>query len=265
MTNLHTDNQSSEFENLPAIESDPQLWLGMLVDNELNRDQRRQMMDYLEAHPTLWKSCALQFLDEQILASELASISSSAAAQPAVEPASMEATRPGFWLQPSRSLTRLVVVVLLGICIGQWWTMANQSAGTNHVWQLSNEELDRELTEITDKYREVYEVSANHQETQSRREIEAELNLIQSLLIHNRFLVEVENTDQRSVYLTDDRLPKFLLEALVLAGHQVQVKRKDIEVKRANGEPFNYPIHSLEITKYALLSSLNSERKNHVD
>ena len=42
-------------------------------------------------------------------------------------------------------------------------------------------------------------------------------------------------------------------------------KRKEINVNREIGEPFGYPIHSLEIDKYALLSSFKTEKNNHVD
>ena len=58
-------------ELLPSIESDPELWLSVLADNELSGSQRRQLIAWLDSNPDRWRDCAISLLDQQCLGAAL--------------------------------------------------------------------------------------------------------------------------------------------------------------------------------------------------
>ncbi|MEM7316145.1 MAG: hypothetical protein AAF497_23670 [Planctomycetota bacterium] len=60
-------------EHFDAAQPVDSLMIMRLVDDELSAEERRQVLTALEAQPGGWRSCALAFLEDQVLKRELAS------------------------------------------------------------------------------------------------------------------------------------------------------------------------------------------------
>ena len=78
-------------------------------------------------------------------------------------------------------------------------------------------------------------------------------------LAANSTMIEVANDDQRAVYYTEKAIPRFLMEALVFAGHDMEVGIEMTEVMLDDGTRAEIPFHVLEIKKSALLASVFRE------
>ena len=72
-------------------------------------------------------------------------------------------------------------------------------------------------------------------------------------------LYQVEDNPTESVFYTDYSVPQFLLDALVLSGHDVQLDQEFLGYTESMNDPRAVPVNVLRIKKYGqLLAALDS-------
>ena len=61
-----------EDDFLPELDSENvDWWIQLLVDDELSFQQRQELFEYMDKHPSEWRHCAVAFVDARFLTSEI--------------------------------------------------------------------------------------------------------------------------------------------------------------------------------------------------
>ena len=235
---------------LPKIEEQFELWLQLMVDNELDAGSRREFLQFVEARPEQWRSVALKFIETQFMGSVLS----------AAIPASSDCQQ-GWVSQPeAKAVKPKLESETTGAKRTRWLLRAGQVAGLATAacllvlfgWRLHDRLVAGELIE-------------QHQESLAR--LSRQVDLIQeadlpsgqdgsvreaSYLESSPLMIEVANTPRRLAYYTERPLPKFFLEALIFAGHDVVIKQETTDVQLEDGTFEQFPVFYFEVQKDAL-------------
>ncbi len=254
----------------PLDDDDLELWLNLLVDDELSPEQRRELIQYLNRHPEYWRICARTFLDQQTLQNTIVQPvgESNSGITRKVVPGSktekMEVAgqvvvglsrvelRSRQNVSRSRRMTRWLAmagcIALTGCCgflAGAW-------GGIDWGRQESKRELDQAAIQIA-------QLERNLDKEQRFGAMLASLGTSPQCELVNRFqgqpmLIELENTPSHALYLTNREVPRSLLDCFASAGFGVEIKL--YEPKFMN--PFKSPVVALEVTKRSAFNLLAS-------
>lgn len=193
------------------------LWLNMLIDGELSVSQRQAYM----AHVSIandWQKVATAFLDEQVLGTHLAASDDTMANVPVAE--AVERPSAGRWMQ----YLAMAACLVCGLLLGPW---------------LKDDQLPVEVVEVS-----------TPTESQDHEVIHVTEETFQPSLPG---LFQVSNTIDEAVYYADFSLPQFMLDALVLAGHQVTLDQEFLGYTETSDNPAAVPINVIRIQKYGRL------------
>ena len=253
---------------LPELSKHPDLWIDLLIDNELDQVQRKKLFAHCDQNPELFRKCVVRFMDHQTLESGLTAPGKLDSATP---PAQKQHPKPRPHdsqnlfgkLGNLRIIGALAAAILIFALGGLAHWIGNRSH-TEYVIQQAADDYEEQMTLIVDRYKEVYEIEAETKRQFEERKFKRDLTAIQLGAYRNNFLLEIENNSDRAVYYSAQRIPDFLLEALVISGHKVKIDRKTIDIKNPKRETISYPIHVVEINKNQLLRTMITERNSDV-
>jgi hypothetical protein len=238
-------------------------WLAALSDGELNPTQRQNLLRYLEAHPQHWRTCALALWDGQLLSSNVgrsvAAVRNNEVVQMAIaEPMSLgqssaptifrdelgrsetnqaptSASERRRWTGAWLTLTVTAALLLVSAWSG-WWFGATQANGKVDV-------LEADL-QLTRHYADVVTGTLLAEQSTFRS--------LAGVFPDRPCLIEIENTNDRVVYLADGPVPEDLLRGLVQLG-QVRVEPYRPEIETPLWNSLRRPVVAIEVEKFSSL------------
>ena len=203
----------------------------LLVDNELNEVERRQLFELLEGTKDGWKKCAVAFCNEQFLKQEFACLDSDPGSQTAHKPVLLRNRGHSANRVTPYSLLAMVAFLMIGLGIGKFLQFQSPS--------------------VTDESVAIAEQASVRSMVQEARELVQAAPSPGTLPVDLPVtrLFELENTEARVVYLSPDPLPEFILQSIVFAGHDVEVARENIDTPITRDRSIPLPIYELRVTK----------------
>jgi len=298
---MNSKNDLSDFE--------ADLWLDLLVEDQLTAGQRKQVFQFCEQSPRYWKKMAVAFCDQQALRSALvnripASDGPSCLKQTdqwkGSEPVNGSGQVEGEKdvlvqhfertdcpvsettldpktdqsrdrkrsykeksqvFQRNRSLWISLAASFLFFCVG--WASGgwySQPASGTNVTKVDSESpfMTSVSYRLNDPVLDALERNNLVFENQVARQ---ELDRIQKYLKENPALFQVKNSETMAIYHSEHRLPDFLIQALVFAGHRIHISQAFVDVLLPDGTTIGHPVHSYKIEKFALTKEVNLLRK----
>ncbi len=241
---------------LPPIETDPTFWVDLAIDRELNLEQRNQLFQFLDTNPELNREFTRRFLLEQSIAESV---------QDAFRPSSLPVQKPHLDLEKkepqNKSLWSVFIAAsLIGLLLG-WVAHGLNAPDVRDSRAEIEQQITPMLNDISQSYEEVYELMYQQRVAELEDINKQTIENVQKTLARNPTLIEVENSKDRAVYYTKHRIPNFLLDAIVLAGHRTTIKQQTLKIESGN-DLIEYPIHSLEIEKNALVATAQTAKEN---
>ena len=200
------------------------LWIDLLVDNELTAQQRRRLIEHLEGRPQLWRSCALAFIDNQVLRSELKS-----SVEPEQEQTILPSRRSGMLGPRLMWVAALAASLVVAFATGRMTAFTPEDVDTS-VRVVANESSP-------DMF---HDPKAANRAT------------FVSLPSSDPALIEIKDDEREAVYYLQQPLPPFLLDTIVMAGHGVRAEQVMVEIEVENGVTDVVPINTLIIDKFTL-------------
>ena len=210
---------------------DDGIWLDMLVDGELDQQQRSAFVAHVRANND-WQRVATAFLDGQVLSQTVS-----------FEPVLREMAAVPIRSEPSRKwLTLLAMAACLvgGLVVGRLIVPSGVVNGIADGSASAPQSLENET----------------RSEPSVAKTGGAELSL--------PGLFQVKDTPLEAVYYADFSMPQFLLDALVLAGHKVSFDQEFLGYTESPDSPAAVPINVVRIEKYGqLLASAEVANPNN--
>ncbi len=216
-------------------------WLECLVDDELDSQQLQGLCQYFDRTPDAWKRCATALLDDRTMRMGVIQAFATDDFRKAVAPVKAQVKTKGI-VPKSTSPLRSWMPMVLCACFAMIMGAIGQ-----RMLMLPQTEQPRDV------------VSAFDPPMTDRSELDSlPSRSLTQVSFQNAFkpntLVEIENSPTRAVYYIDHQVPKFLLEAMVIAGHQLSIGQEMVLIDGPNGEALEVPINRLEIEKYCTAS-----------
>lgn len=203
------------------------IWMNMLVDGELTTQQRSRFINHIR-ETNDWQRVATVFLDEHVLATN---VPFERADSPVL--AEVPTTRGS---KRTWALAAMAMSLLLGGLIGYG---ARQP----------------EIVEVVRSDNATTEKTPNEPTSQKKTGLIARASL--------PALFQAKDTPQEAVYYADFVVPQFLLDALFVAGHKVELEQEFIGYTESIDSPAAVPINVLRVTKYGdLLASVAPSTPN---
>ncbi|MFK7820520.1 MAG: hypothetical protein AB8G99_17500 [Planctomycetaceae bacterium] len=204
---------------------DDDAWIEMLVDGELNTSQRTAFIKHIKQTDN-WQRVATAFLDDQVLQGSVGFDEPAATV-----PKTSKIVRPKSFRTP---VFLLVASLLLGGLVGFFARQPETVTITNVI---SPESIDGPEDEVSGA-------------TSDR-------NRAPSLPT----LMQASNTPSEAVYYSDFSVPQFLLDALMIAGHEVELAQDFISQPNASDPAGLVPVNVIRVRKYQnLLASASLPR-----
>jgi membrane protein implicated in regulation of membrane protease activity len=234
-------------DQFPPLDSDPELWLSALADDELDPAQRGELVLWVEQHPAWWRNCAIALLDQQVMRRGVQTSALADAAyragpggaaglgtgKPMIVAASpVSEARFLPWLTSSLAVTLLAVVAAASAI---WWQASERRAKLSSELNRSREICQQLATELG-----------------RRTAVNRALSLAQ-LYPDHRVLVEIDDSPSRTVYLTDQPVSDLLLESFVAAGHDVEVQPYEPRYQTQSMRQLRNPVLAVEVRKSGLI------------
>lgn len=254
-------------------DSEIEVQIAMVVDNELTTSERAELIAALDLAPQLWRACAIAFMDEQFLKKSFAADHSSASSSAAIAHASdsqgsptrnaLQESEPK--LTPAKQTLALrhskapspigwiTLALLLGLGIGLLGNaatdmgnrIANQMGWHKEVAPKSESSSEDELllasvASFTNLANEAEALVANF-------ELPTEPTSMNSTKSVRLF--EIQNDERRAVYYSSDAIPEFILESMVMAGHEVEVTNEKLRTPVGGDQIVNLPVFAMRINK----------------
>ena len=257
---------------LPELNHDSALlWIDVIADNELSRQQRLQLLAFLEHADdvSLWRAMAVAMLDQNSLTTELRAPTAEWVAAgtsprmpakrngfPALaetpgevspsksvaRPAAVEVNPGGRRFYPSLFLATTVAMLLVGFAIGNVW---NRGLGDQTIADLRQQQ-SIQTTQVQ------WLAAQLQNERQAAR-------TLSSIFPDQSALIEIENSPTHALYLTDRDIPESMVECFVEAGHEVEVRPYEPEFKTELMQSLDKPVLQIEVTKRIPLLALQGE------
>ncbi len=225
---------------LPEIESDLELWLSVLADNELDSGQRSQLGQYLELHPENWRACAIALMDQQLIESQLVH---SSAPEPTLQiesnwlernvQKSSAFRRPLNW---RRVLVGAVAVVAsIGLLLFGAWKVRTGFELERQAWTLTLDAKDQLIARLSQRLADEIFFGPSHS--------------LAGLYPDKPMLIEIENTTDRTLYLTDRPVSDAMLESFAAAGQIVDVNPYQPRLMTSRMRSLSNPVLAVEVYK----------------
>ena len=226
---------------LPEIESDLELWLSVLADNELDSGQRSRLVQHLESRPENWRACAIVLMDQQLIGSQLFHCG-------APEQSShIEPSWRDFNALTSRVIRRQVnwrrvlvgavaVVASIGLLLFGAWKVRTGFEQERQAWTLTGEAKDQQIARLSQRLT----VESLFGPSQS----------LAGLYPDKPMLIEIENTSDRTLYLTDRPVSDAMLESFAAAGQIVDVNPYQPRLMTSRMRSLTNPILAVEVYKF---------------
>lgn len=196
-------------------------WVNMLIDNELSAAQRERFVRHVQSSND-WQRIAIGFMDEQVMASAV----SVGITEPPTPAAEQKHPRRAPWF----TLATLTMGLLLGATIGYLARSQSGSSGATDSMET--------IAGTQDKSKVSAEAPA-----------ETSTGLSGSPETLPRLFL-VSNTPQEAVYYADHSIPRFMLDALVIAGHRISFDQEFLGYTESLDDPRAVPINVIRIQKY---------------
>ena len=218
-------------------------WIECLVDDELNATQLPRMYQYLDENSEAWKRCAIAMLDERALRKGVLH---------AFAPEGVEFVTP--YAKPQVPTKRLDFDGKLS-SKRNWLSLVLVAGGAMLVGALGYRLTTLSQTEQAESLVASIEFPVSDRDSFTPLDQESGRTQVSfQEAFRPNTLVEVENSPTRAVYYLDHQVPKFLLEAMVIAGHQLSIGQEMISIDGPDGQALEVPINKLEIEKYTATS-----------
>jgi len=258
--------------NMPPVAQDFDFWIELLVDGELSEEQQRELFSFMDEREGFWKSCAIAFVKEKRLSLAFEQLNGEDATSSQAELSSDYTLDGNHSLPASKTETQLRKTnqeLSRGIG-GHWVRIAGTVIAASLLivtgWFAGRTGLvngPNSLTEEGQPSPALYPVSVDagavYQLLDRKRQLEMEseranMQIERSRLANNPYLIEVENTPEKALYYSKHRLPDFLLDALVVAGHKVTIKKETVFASSEDLAGVQLPFHAFEIKKFGLIN-----------
>lgn len=220
---------------LQDVAFDDPIWLDLLVDDELTAAQRTELIRYVAEH-NLWQAVATTFLDAQVLASTVPSVPPAASAT--AQTAAAQSSKFNW-----RLLCAMVACLVAGLLLGH----LIPGQGTSPVGTTESAGL-------------LAAGSEGPEEPQSPAESTEDPVVARRLALPALF--QARDTLDEAVFYADYSVPQFLLDALIIAGHDVSLEHDFIGFTQSADDPAAVPVNVIRVRKYGhvLASSDNLRR-----
>lgn len=263
--------------NEPTIQEDNVLsYIDLLVDNELDSAERQKLFEFCNSNEQYWKSCAIAFIDNQMLQSSVMSewIAAPAGSEQTIathsnlppKKASLDGNQKGQAIQVRSngrgsklaSLGFLAAGILFflfgGILFAQGLVPKTENNGFASGKQGKQSEV--ESVNITDETppvlsNAVYRIDDIKNVVQSVKTAYQAKRNFDSL---PKF-IEVKNNEKEAVYYVDQCSAEFMIESMILAGHGVTVETEFIQVDLPGGNFESMPLIAIRIEKFKRLGA----------
>lgn len=214
---MNTQTDHSWLDDTPFTDD---IWVEMLVDGELNSSQRTAFIEHIrEAND--WQRVATAFLDEQVLTESVPFEDHVEPTQPTTKPVSKR--KPWSVLAIAASL---LVGCVLGFMVRQPETVTivrTEPAVPAEQPQLPDVD-PQPMTLAQASYKPALPA-----------------------------MFQVSDTPSEAVYYTDFSVPQFILDALITAGHKVEIDQQLLGDPNAADASEIVPVNVLKIRKYERL------------
>ncbi len=225
---------------LPEIESDLELWLSVLADNELDSGQRSRLVQHLELHPENWRACAIALMDQQLIGSQLVH---SSAPEPTlqIEPNWLERNAEksrAFHRQLNRQrvlVGAVAVVASIGLLLFGAWIVRTGVEQERQAWTLTLEAKDQLIARLSQRIADEDFLGPSHS--------------LAGLYPDKPMLIEIENTTDRTLYLTDRPVSDAMLESFAAAGQIVDVNPYQPRLMTSRMRSLSNPVLAVEVYK----------------
>ena len=243
------------------VSDNESLWIELLVDNELTNEQTNSLMGYLDENPDGWKRCCTALLDDRLLrngiladfqdqhgaslAGQTLPITGKPDAKIEVAPSHRAATLPWWSIAMVACLATLLGAIGHRMMQRPALEAQQLSAQNESAPSISETDLEKIRNLIRENNAELLGGKTDFAPTQFRQ-----TPVSFELAYRPNTLVEIENTPTKAVYQIDHEVPGFLLDAIVRAGHQVDIRQDYVSVKNSDGKLIRIPVNTLEIVKF---------------
>jgi|GEM_PF-4809939 len=221
---------------LPEPERDPDLWISVLADDELTLDQRQQFVGFADSNPDVWRECAIALMDAQFLSRPQTMTLSTAERQPVERLLSEPSydSRP-----PSGAVFRWASIAasLVAVFLAGWWISGQRAA---RQFETSLAELATQSTAAITTLAGMVESGFNPP---------ARPMSLTDVFDNRPMLVELQDTPEYTLYVTDRAIPQSLLDAMIDAGHDVKLKPYRPRLVPAAMLPAENSLIAIEISK----------------
>lgn len=239
----------------------------MLVDNELTAAERTELIAALDKSPKLWRRCAIAFMDEQFLtrtfspevnsdresSDEVNETNDQTSIKTKISPANTTNRSPA-----SSSIGWITLGLLVGLGIGVIGNALTDKDSTgignrlaSYVgWNApmeSESESDSEqellfasVVSLTNLANEAEALAANY-DLPPQRKRNASTKSVR--------LYEIQNDESKAVYYSPDAIPKFILESMVMAGHEVELTNEKLRTPIGGNQFVELPVFAMRIEK----------------
>lgn len=229
-------------DRIPSLCDDPDLWIGLLADNELTPDQRRLLVQHLDNHPDQWRQCAIAMMDQQFLTGN-AGISAFETKTVRLEKLDdRESMRP-FSRKAFPQLIAAIAAAVLVFCAG--FAIDNQISKRHYEKQLAQAELNSRAT--IDMLSDLYCSTIGQSSTPTQ---------LQDIFSNRPTLIELESNEFESIWLTDRQVPDSFLEMLVGSGKSVEIKPYKPRLMTSAMRTFQRPLIAVEVKNTSSINLL---------
>ena len=216
---------------LADLNSNFGLWLEVLIDDELSPAQRIELIDYLDASPHQWRACAVALMDQQTFSAEFRKFNSASTVNVEAKKTNVSPfqTSKTSWIV---GLAASIFALVAGYAIGQ---------------RVENNKQLAVMTELQSIQSNVNQLSGF---LISQQQVATRSKSLESIYPDHPMLIEIEDSNEKAIFLTDRKLSESMLEAFISAGHEVDVSPYQPRLMTRQMRSLENPVIAVEVTKY---------------
>lgn len=223
-----------------------------LVDDELNEDERRELLGRLDNESDGWRRCALAFLEAQCWKKVLGQIPSEPKEKEIDKPTTTKHPRQSPWTGRLTVLTAMAASFLVALLLGTltrdiWVGHSNNLGPTGSVASNTNntQSTPRPIRPEAELARATPKTSAAsnpwHTVTVSTQSDGKPRPLI------NVPAVERDNVDEQWLRSMPAAVPDNVVQALNRTGHQIETRREMVPVPLKDGRRLVVPVDQVDV------------------
>ena len=220
--------------------------IDLLVENELSPDDRRRLFSRLDAVENGWRQCAVAFINGQTLHGDLRDLRDrnlkSVGTTTVIKKFETPRRRQLSW---PMAIAASILLVTVGAALSALWNRMVDTPRVPATEQLADVEIPIE--------RELELIAGFNRLARGSSPVPV-LAAYQAPDLSGTFaqLIEVQNDEQEAVYYTTGFIPEFILESIILAGHQITVEPETIQIPVHPDRSVQIHVNAVRISKNAL-------------